>query len=117
MPKTLILPADRVKSAPAVIRADGTTLQPEGTVLVADDGSLVSAVSDVLTGVPSQEDAAKADPRKAYTADFTDAALAAVQAKIAAAKAADALPKDWVADAKQAPDAQAEPALPIAQKP
>ncbi len=43
--KTLILPADRVRPAPAMFRADGSIHQPEGTVIVDDDGNLIAAVS------------------------------------------------------------------------
>lgn len=96
--RTLIVPAARVRTAPAIIREDGTTEPTPGTVLVADDGGLIGNVSDVLAGDPVDEDpAASGGPAKrvAYSAEFTDAALATVRTRLAAAVVADDLPANW----------------------
>ena len=95
MTKLLIVPAPRVRSVPVVIREDGSTFQPPGTLLVADDGTEIAAVSDVLTGEPVREPGGASSPRVAYAAQFSDAAIAAVRSKLAGASASESLPHDW----------------------
>jgi uncharacterized Zn-binding protein involved in type VI secretion len=98
MPKTLIVPSSRVRLAPVSVREDGSTDQPPGTVLEADDGTLIGAVSSVTTGDPVEEDdSAGVNKRKAFVAEFSDAALATVKGKIAAAvsRSDGKLPPGW----------------------
>lgn len=98
MPKTLIVPSSRVRLAPVSVREDGSTDQLPGTVLEADDGTLIGAVSSVTTGEPIEEDdTAGPSKRKAFVAEFSDAALATVKGKIAAAvsRADGKLPPGW----------------------
>ena len=94
--KILVIPKSRHTKV-VRIREDGTAESRDA--IEGDDGNAIDAVSDVIVGVPDEEDESTplASRRVALAANFSAAAQAAVKARLAAAAFSDALPANWKA--------------------